>query len=201
MIPQTYVRFPSSITVDLRVAIGPRPRIITEGPDAEHDPVPHTFDLLPLVIMLDAQVREIAVQLPPIPGSLRIYGPEDFAAAASDLPDDHAERVLHILGSDPASVLQALIDGSDLPPLPPRVPREIPNWRAKAVLATMGQLTVVEAAIQAMPEPERTIVSLAWGGDAKLARSGKTVLMLAPMLGLSSAEVDALFIAAEAIEV
>ncbi|MDP3850509.1 MAG: hypothetical protein Q8Q59_08405 [Luteolibacter sp.] len=176
MIPQTYVRLSSPVTVDLRIALGPRPRVIPAGPvqipDAEHEPVTHTFDLLPLVIMLDAQAREIAVQLPPIPGRLRIYGPEDFAAAASDLP-----------------------------PLPPRVPREIPNWRAKAVLATMGQLTAVEAAIQAMPEPERTIVSLAWGGDAKLARSGKTVLMLAPMLGLSSAEVDALFIAAEAIEV
>lgn len=98
MIPQTYVRFPSPITLDLRIATGPRPRVIPAGavqiPDDEHEPVPHEFSELPLVVMLDSQAREIAVQLPPIPGRLRIYGPEDFAAAASDLPDDHAERVL-----------------------------------------------------------------------------------------------------------
>jgi hypothetical protein len=209
MIPQTYVRFPSAITIDLRIAAGmPRPRVILPGGksypaplDPEHEPVPYTFEELPLVVMLDAHVREIAVQLPPIPGRLQIYGPDDFAAAASDLPADHAERVLHILGSDPATVLQALIDGFELPPLPPRVPREIPNWRAKAMLAQMGKLATVEAAIQAMPEPERTIVSLAWGGDAKLERHGKTVLGLAALLGLSSDEIDALFIAAEGIEV
>ena len=52
-----------------------------------------------------------------------------------------------------------------------------------------------------MPEPERTIVSLAWAGDAKPARRGKTVQALGPMLGLTSDQIDALFIAAEAIEV
>lgn len=85
--------------------------------------------------------------------------------------------------------------------MPPRVPREIPDWRAKAVLATMGRLAEVEAAIAALPEPERTVVSLAWAGDAKLARRGKTVIALAPALGLTSVQVDELFVAAEGIEV
>jgi hypothetical protein len=110
-------------------------------------------------------------------------------------------RVLQVLGSDPAQTLQALCNGTELPALPVRVPREIPNWRAKAVLATMGKLAAIETAIESLPDPERTIVSLAWGGDAKLARRGKTVLDLASALGPSSDEVDALFIAAEAIEV
>jgi len=108
---------------------------------------------------------------------------------------------VHLLGSDPATILQALIDGPDLPPLPPRVPREIPNWRAKVILAGMGLLPTVEAAIASLPEPERTVATLAWGGDARLARRGKTVLGLAAALGLSSAQVDQLFIAAEALEV
>jgi len=41
----------------------------------------------------------------------------------------------------------------------------------------------------------------AWNGDAKLARRGKTVLGLAAALGLTDAQVDALFIAADALEV
>ena len=65
----------------------------------------------------------------------------------------------------------------------------------------MGLLSTVEAAIAALPEPDRTIARLAWGGDAKLARRGKTVLGLAAALGLSSDQVDQLFIAAEALEV
>jgi hypothetical protein len=81
------------------------------------------------------------------------------------------------------------------------VPREIPNWRVKVILAQMGLLTAVEAAIAALPEPDRTVASLAWGGDAKLARRGKTVLGLAAALGLSADQVDQLFIAAEALEV
>lgn len=114
----------------------------------------------------------------------------------ADMPEDHADRVLQVLGCDPASALQELCHGGELPPMPPRIPREIPNWRAKAILAQMGLLATVEAAISAMPEPERTVTSLAWGGDAKLARRGKTVLGLASVLGLSSDQIDDLFIAA-----
>jgi hypothetical protein len=65
----------------------------------------------------------------------------------------------------------------------------------------MGLLAKVEAAIAALPEPERTVSSLAWAGDAKLARRGKTVLGLASALGLTPAQIDQLFIAAEALEI
>jgi hypothetical protein len=65
----------------------------------------------------------------------------------------------------------------------------------------MGLLPSVEAAIAALPEPDRTVATLAWAGDAKLARRGKTVLGLSAALGLSPEQIDALFIAAEALEV
>jgi hypothetical protein len=191
MIAQTYVRFEPAIRLDLRIAI--------EGVD--HEPEWFETTELPLHLHLDAVARTITAYLPPIPGGLVIYGPEDFLAACGDTPDEHAERVLQVLGSDPAKVLQPLCDGRELPPLPPRVPREIPNWRAKVILAQMGLLAKVEAAIAALPEPERTVSSLAWAGDAKLARRGKTVLGLASALGLTPAQLDQLFIAAEALEI
>lgn len=207
MIAQTTITLPQPVTLDLRQSTGPRRRVVTaqtSSPlpeDPEYEPVWQEFVEFPMWLTIDANAREIRAQLPPLPRMLPLYGPADFAAAAADTMEDHAARVLQLLGSDPASVLQALCDGAELPVLPARVPREIPNWRAKAVLATMGTLTAVEAAIASLPEPDHTIVSLAWAGDAKLARRGKTVLGLAAALGLSSGEVDALFIAAEALEV
>jgi hypothetical protein len=191
MIAQTYVRFEPAIRLDLRIAI--------EGVD--HEPEWLETTELPLHLHLDAVARTITAYLPPIPGGLVIYGPEDFLAACGDTPDEHAERLLQVLGSDPAKTLQALIDGTATPELPPRVPREIPNWRAKVILHHMGLLAKVEAAIAALPEPERTVSSLAWAGDAKLARRGKTVLGLASALGLTPAQLDQLFIAAEVLEI
>jgi hypothetical protein len=206
MIPQT-ITLPHPVTLDLRQTPGPRPRVVNpestspQPDDPAHEPVWQEFTEFPAWVTVDANAREIRAQLPPMPQMLPLYGPADFAAAAADTMEDHAARVLHLLGKDPASVLQALCDGTELPPLPPRVPREIPNWRAKVILAQMGLLASVEAAIAALPEPDHTVVSLAWGGDAKLARRGKTVLGLAAALGLSPDQIDQLFIAAEALEV
>ena len=203
MIAQTILHLPAPVTLDLRIASGPRPRVIQgePAPDGEHIPEPHTFASLTLYLVIDAAARTISAYLPPIPNHLPLYGPEDFSDAAGDTMDDHANRVLQLLGSDPATTLQALIDGTDLPPTPPRVPREIPNWRCKAVLTQMGLIDQVTAIMDALPEPDRTIAQLAWNGDGKVARRGKTVLGLAQVLGLSDAQVDAMFIAAEGIEV
>jgi hypothetical protein len=190
MTAQTYVRFPQPITLDLRIPI-----------EGEHQPpVLAEFLELPLYLHLDAVARTISAHLPPIPTPLTIYGPADFTAACPDEPEDHAARVMQCLGSDPADALQRLING-ELPAMPPRIPREIPNWRAKAILASMGLTSQVDAVIASLPEPQRTVVTEAWAGDAKLARTGQTVLALGGALGMSAEQIDALFIAADAIQI
>jgi hypothetical protein len=152
-------------------------------------------------VTVDANVREIRAQLPPLPRHLPLYGHVDFTAAASDTMEDHTARVLHLLGKDPASILQALCDGTELPPLPPRIPREIANWRARAVLELSGLLPTVDAAINGMTGPESIVVRHAWNSAAPLARRGPTVAALAPALGLSDEQVDAMFIQAESLAV
>ena len=200
------VALPEPVTVYLPPG-GVRPRVVAPGGAASalqitaENGVETIFTELECAFWINVVTQTIHAQIARIPNPLPIYGPADFAAVAADLPEHHCERVLQCLGSDPATVLQALCDGATLPPAPPRVPREIPNWRAKVILAGMGLLPSVEAAIAALPEPDRTVASLAWGGDAKLARRGKTVLGLAAALGLSSDQIDQLFIAAEALEV
>lgn len=186
---------------------GARPRVVAPGGAASalsltaENGVETIFTELECAFWINVVTQTIHAQIARVPNPLLIYGPSDFAAVAADLPEHHCERVMEVLGGDPAQALQALCNGTALPPMPPRVPREIPNWRAKVILASMGLLKTVEAAIAALPEPDRTVASLAWGGDAKLARRGKTVLGLAAALGLSSDQIDQLFIAAEALEV
>lgn len=198
------VNLPAAVTLYLPSGLAPRPRVAA-GLDPQ--PIDATNGEATEITYLDAAftlnvvTKTVHAQLAPIPRPLQIYGPDDFAAIAADTPEQHAERVLQVLGSDPATTLQALINGTALPVPPVRVPREIPNWRAKVILAGMGLLPTVEAAIAALPEPDRTVATLAWGGDARLARRGKTVLGLSAALGLSSDQIDQLFIAAEALEV
>lgn len=195
MIPQTYVVFAAPVTLRLSLRVSPRPRLILAPPA----PLEHSFERLPLTVRLDAATRQITAYLSPIAAGLPLYAAADFAAACADTVADHAARVLQLLGSDPATHLQALIDGIPLPEPPPRVPREIPNWRAKAILATMGKLDAVDALIAAMPDPDATVMRLAWHGNAALARRSQTVQNLGQALGLTPADLDAFFIAADQI--
>ncbi len=105
----------------------------------------------------------------------------------------------------PESAALASADGFEPVPPPPEppapVPGEIANWRAKAVLELAGLLTAVGPALDAMPEPARTVALHAWNGGAALARNGPTVVALAPVLDLTDSQVDDMFRQAAALEV
>jgi len=187
MIYDTIVTLPAPITLRMT------------PPDATGEPIMQEFDSFTLYVRAELVERTLRAYLPPIPAPLDLYGPDDFAAACADTMEDHAARVLELLGIDPAATLQALIDGSELPPPPQRVPREVALWQAKAVMAGMGITAAVEAAIAAMPDPQRSVAQCAWANNAKLSRRGPTVAALAPALGLSGPQIDALFIQASAL--
>lgn len=168
------------------------------GPVPAHGE-PRTFTGFDACFTVNPVTRTIHAQMPPLPRALLIYGASDFYAACADTPEQHAARVLEILGDDPKSYLQAVIDGIDLPVVPARVPREIELWQAKSIMSAMGLISQVEAAIAAMPDPQRAVVQCAWSGNARLARRGPTVTALAPALGLTDEQLDAMFIQAAAL--
>lgn len=186
---------------------GMRPRVVAPGGAASavaltaENGVETIFTELECAFWINVVTQTIHAQIARVPNPLLIYGPTDFAAVAADLPGHHAERVLQVLGTDPAKALQALVNGEDLPPMPPRVPREIANWRARAVLELAGLLPAVEAAIAGMGGPDGIVVRHAWQSGAPLARKGPTVSALAPALGLSDEQVDAMFIQAAQLAV
>lgn len=198
------ITLPEPVTVFL--PIGPRPRVVSPGGTAGTPITAATgeetvFNELQCAFWINVMTQTIHAQIARIPNPLLIYGPADFAAVAADLPEHHADRTLQVLGTDLATALQALCDGAELPPMPPRVPREIANWRARAVLELSGLLPTVEAAISGMTGPESIVVRHAWQSGAPLARRGPTVAALAPALGLSDEQVDSMFIQAAALAV
>lgn len=191
MIPQTFVRFDPPISLRLAIRSG---RSITSA-----EPTVHAFSSLPLWLQFDACARVITAYLPPIPRGVILYAPADFAAACPDTMDDHVQRVLQLLGTDPASALQSLIDGGKFPAPPQRVPREVAHWRIACMLEAAGKLDIIETLLPTLPDDVRSVARAAWVGKADLNRRSPLVLAAGELLGYSSADLDALFISAAAI--
>ncbi len=81
-------------------------------------------------------------------------------------------------------------------PLPP-VPSSVTMRQGREMLIRMGLDEAVEAAIDAIVDPiARKIARNAWEKSNDLERHNGLVVQIAPVLGLSDAQVDALFRAA-----
>lgn len=85
------------------------------------------------------------------------------------------------------------------PPPPPVVPQEITMRQARLALLAAGHLDGVQPALDALSEPQRAAAQIEWEYAATLKREHPLVLSLGTALGLSSEDVDALFVAAAAI--
>lgn len=82
---------------------------------------------------------------------------------------------------------------------PVAVPAEITMRQARLVLMGAGKLTAVDAAIAAMPEPQKSAAKIEWEYSNTVQRHNGFVSALGPALGLTESEVDALFIAGAAL--
>lgn len=80
------------------------------------------------------------------------------------------------------------------PPPPPVVPQEITMRQARLVLLGAGLLSGVQTAIDGLPEPQRSAANIEWEFSNTLQRRNPFVLTLGPALGLTDAQIDALFI-------
>lgn len=78
---------------------------------------------------------------------------------------------------------------------PPPVPVEITMRQARLALLGVGLLDDVETAIAAMASPAREAAQIEWEYAATVRRSSPLIGQLAPSLGLTDSQVDALFIA------
>ncbi len=76
------------------------------------------------------------------------------------------------------------------------VPAEVTMRQAQRALLDAGLLDAVEAAINALPEPPRRAAKIDWEMSSTMRRDSQFVQLLSPALGMTSAQLDALFVAA-----
>lgn len=77
-------------------------------------------------------------------------------------------------------------------PLPP-VPPSVTMRQARLALLGAGLLSSVESAIDAMSEPASSAARIEWDYSNEVQRHNGVVAALGPALGLSDAQIDALF--------
>jgi len=80
---------------------------------------------------------------------------------------------------------------------PPPIPSTVTRFQALAVLAAGGYLPTIKTYIATLGEDN--ITRLAWENATDWERTSPTLNALATMLNLTSAEVDALFVAASQV--
>lgn len=85
------------------------------------------------------------------------------------------------------------------PPVRLPCPHSVTMRQARLALLGVGLLDDVETAIAAMSEPAKSAALIEWNVSNELLRGNPLVAALGPALGLSDAQVDALFIAAAAL--
>jgi hypothetical protein len=76
------------------------------------------------------------------------------------------------------------------------VPQEVTMRQARLALLAAGKLDDVAAAIDGMSEPDKTAAAITWEYSQSVQRQNPFVLTLGAALGLDSAALDALFVAA-----
>ena len=82
------------------------------------------------------------------------------------------------------------------PPAPPVVPSAVTMRQARLALFGAGLLDDVDAAINALPSPQKEAARIEWEYSQEVQRHNGFVSVLAPLLSLTDAQTDALFVQA-----
>ena len=124
------------------------------------------------------------------------------AIVENDVITNVIEAEPGFLGSIPlppgASIGWVRVDGVWGPPAPTpaAVPSAVTMRQARLALLGAGLLDDVEAAIAALPSPQKEAAKIEWEYSQEAQRHNGFVSVLAPMLGMTQEQTDALFIGA-----
>lgn len=81
----------------------------------------------------------------------------------------------------------------------PYIPQEVTMRQARLALLGAGLLASVEAAIDGLAEPKKSAARIEWDHSQSVQRSRGLVVELGGALGLTGAQIDALFVQAAAL--
>lgn len=126
------------------------------------------------------------------------FGPFSVVERLDDrLRCDGADLPFTVIGVD-ASVQDAQPD--DFPaPLRQAAPSSITPRQARLALLGAGLLSSVDVALAGLPEPQKSAAQIEWEYATSVERSSPLVTSLGGALGLTGAQIDALFIQAAAL--
>lgn len=80
------------------------------------------------------------------------------------------------------------------------VPRVVsPRQIRIALIASGFTLSTIESAIAALPEPDRSFAQVSWEYSTEFQRDNPLILSMSPALGLTSQQIDSLFVAASTL--
>lgn len=83
-----------------------------------------------------------------------------------------------------------------VPVEPIKIPASVTMRQARLALLAAGKLADVEAAINALPEPPKTPALIEWNYSNEVLRHNGFVSQIAPLIGMTPADLDAIFIEA-----
>ena len=83
----------------------------------------------------------------------------------------------------------------------PQVPASVPLWKFRVACKRAGIFDSVSAWIAAQPEPPRVEIDEFWNYAPEVPRDSETVEKIAKALGKTDADIDALFISANSIDI
>lgn len=83
----------------------------------------------------------------------------------------------------------------------PQVPASVELWKFRAACQQRGILDAINAWIAKQPEPPRIAMTAFMEYGSDVPRDSETVEQIAKALGKTDADIDALFIAANSIEI
>ena len=86
-------------------------------------------------------------------------------------------------------------------PKEPEVPIEVYAWRLRLATQMGGLKTAIDALLNSLPEPDKTIALEAWNSGVTIRRDSPLIASLATQLGLTKEQVDEYFIQANSIEI
>lgn len=89
--------------------------------------------------------------------------------------------------------------GSTVPKIVRSLPKEVTMRQARLALLSVGILSEVNSAINSMPSPQKEEAQIEWEYSNSLLRTNPLVLALGPALGMSSDQLDQLFVLASTL--
>ena len=118
---------------------------------------------------------------------------QDLVQIGWDITDTTASRIWQVLD-------KAAPDASVVRVAPSSVPEEVPLWAFRAVLTIMGIAPQVDALIGSLDEPAKTVAQVQWEFGNYILRNHPLIAALGSQLGLSSAQIDAVFTQANSLK-